>query len=176
MRPNFVASCALASVLACTAAPVAAQDLLRDRSAWLTDQSRPFSLEALRGRATVVTMAYGACRRICSTSLRLMENLQALADERGLDLNFVVIGLNPEQDKPADWAAFRAERKLSRANWQFLSGDAAATRRMAQQLGVHYWRYDEHVMHDFRIVLVSQTGQFVRSMDHFDDSLSLFLR
>jgi cytochrome oxidase Cu insertion factor (SCO1/SenC/PrrC family) len=176
MRPNLVAFCAFASVLACTAAPATAQDLLRDRSAWLTDQALPFSLEALRGRATVITMAYGACRRICSTSLRLMESLQALADQRGLDLNFVVIGLSPAQDKPADWAAFRAERKLSRANWQFLSGDAAATRHMAQQLGVHYWLYDEHVMHDFRIVLVSPTGQFVRSMDNFDDSLPLFLR
>jgi cytochrome oxidase Cu insertion factor (SCO1/SenC/PrrC family) len=120
-------------------------------------------------------MAYGACRRICSTSLRILQDVQALADERHLSLNFVVIGLDPAQDKPSDWAAFRAERKLGRPNWVFLSGDAASTALMAQRLGVHYWRYGEHTMHDFKIVLLSPQGQVLRSMAAFDESPSLLL-
>lgn len=176
MRPNHLV-CIAAAALLCGAAPhVDAQDVYRDRTPWLTDRSQPFMLDALSGRATVITMAYGACRRICSTSLRIMESLQALADQRGQDLNFVVIGLDPRDDKPSDWASFRAERKLTRANWQFLSGDEAATRRIAQRLGVHYWRYDEHVMHDFRIVLLSSTGRVMRSMDRFDDPLEQLVR
>ena len=120
-------------------------------------------------------MAYGACRRICSTSLRLLEQLQALADERHAKLNIVVVGLDPSQDRPADWAEYRAERKLSRANWQFLSGDEASTRRLANRLGVHYWRYGEHTMHDFRIVLLSAQDLPVRYMDKFDQDLALLL-
>jgi cytochrome oxidase Cu insertion factor (SCO1/SenC/PrrC family) len=175
MRPNYLVCIVAAAALCCASSHADAQEIYRDRTLWLTDQSRPFRLDALSGRATVITMAYGACRRICATSLRIMENLQALADQRGLDLNFVVVGLDPRQDKPADWASFRTERKLTRANWQFLSGDEAATRRIAQQLGVHYWQYDEHVMHDFRIVLLSSTGRLLSSMDRFDDPLARVL-
>ena len=156
-------------------APAAAQDLYRGKAVWLDDQSAPFALDALRSHATVLTMAYGACRRICSTSLRLMENLQALADQRGLALNFVVLGLDPAQDKPVDWAAFRAERRLTRANWHFLSGDDAAIRGMAQRLGVNYWRYDEHVMHDFKIALLSPEGRLLRAMSRFDQPLASLL-
>jgi cytochrome oxidase Cu insertion factor (SCO1/SenC/PrrC family) len=122
-----------------------------------------------------MTMAYGACRRVCSTSLRVLQSVQALADERQLSLSFVVVGLDPDQDKPADWAEFRRDRALMRANWRFLSGDEASTRRLAQSLGVRYWRYGEHTMHDFRVVLLSPEGQLVRSMQAFDESPLLLL-
>ena len=175
VRPNRLA-CLFAAAMVCSVAPCAgAQDLYRGQAVWLDEQSRPFMLDSLHGRATVLTMAYGACRRICSTSLRIMENLQALADQRGQVLDFVVVGLDPQQDKPADWAAFRTERKLTRANWHFLSGDEPATRSLADHLGVNYWRYGEHVMHDFRIVLLSPGGQLLRSMDRFDEPLPRLL-
>ena len=152
-----------------------AQDLCRTEGRWLDDQSRPYRLEQLRGAYTVVTMAYGACKRVCSTSLRVLERLQALADERHATINIVVVGLDPSQDRPADWAGYRAERRLDRPNWQFLSGDEASTRRLANRLGVRYWRYGEHTMHDFRIVLLSAEGSTIRSMDRFDQELALLL-
>lgn len=152
-----------------------AQDLYRTEGRWLDDQSRPYRFEQLRGAPTVETMAYGACRRVCSTSLRVPERLQALADERHATINIVVVGLDPSQDRPADWAGYRAERRLDRPYWQFLSGDEASTRRLANRLGVRCWRYGEHTMHDFRIVLLSEKGSTIRSMDRFDQELTLLL-
>jgi cytochrome oxidase Cu insertion factor (SCO1/SenC/PrrC family) len=175
MRSLRLASAATALVLCSWLGGAWAQDVYRADGRWLDDQARAYRLDALRGMPTVVTMAYGACRRVCSTSLRVMEKLQALADERRVDMNFVVIGLDPAEDKPADWAEFRAERKLRRANWQFLSGDEASTRALASRLGVHYWRYGEHTMHDFKIVLLSPQGQPLRSIDRFDQPLATLL-
>ncbi len=152
-----------------------AQDLYRQPGLWLDDRARPFELTALRGRPTVLTMAYGACRRVCATSLRVMTQLQSLADERGLDLNFVVVGLSPEQDTPADWAQLRAERHLERANWQFLSGDEGSTRRLARRLAIRYWRYGEHTLHDFRIVMLSDDGRLIRQLDAADQPLASLL-
>lgn len=169
--PSVVAALALCAGLG----SACAQDIYRTDGRWLDDQARSYQLEQLRGTPTVVTMAYGACRRVCSTSLRVLERLQALADERHTRLNVVVIGLDPSQDRPADWADYRAERKLNRSNWQFLSGDEASTRQLASRLGVRYWRYGEHTMHDFRIVLLSAQGLPVRSMDQFDQELALLL-
>jgi protein SCO1 len=177
MRRRFLA---MASVTTITVTAGWASDLwaagLYDGPApWLDDQSHSYSLLALRGTPTVMTLAYGACRRVCSGSLRVMEQLQALADQRGVALNFVVVGLNPAEDRPADWAQLRVERHLGRPNWQFLSGPDAAIRRLAGRLGVRYWHYGEHVMHDFRVVLLSADGVIVRTMDAVDQPLERLL-
>jgi cytochrome oxidase Cu insertion factor (SCO1/SenC/PrrC family) len=153
----------------------AADSFYRAEPGWIDDGGRPFDLSRLKGGWTVATMAYGACRRICSTSLRLLQQLQALADGQHVPLNFVVMGLDPPQDKPADWAAFRADHRLQRGNWAFLSADAGATHRMADRLGIQYWRYGDHTMHDFRIVLMSPQGEVVRTMVAFDQPLSMLL-
>ena len=175
MHPIRLFCAAAAVVIGGWSGSACAQDLYRTEGRWLDDGSHSYRLEQLRGTPTVVTMAYGACRRVCSTSLRVLERLQALADERHATINIVVVGLDPSQDRPADWAGYRVERRLNRPNWQFLSGDEASTRRLANRLGVRYWRYGEHTMHDFRIVLLSAEGSTIRSMDKFDQELALLL-
>jgi protein SCO1 len=164
-----------AAALCLWAMPTSAQDLYRSTGHWVDDQARAYRLDSLHGQFTVATLAYGACRRVCSASLRLMQRVQSLADERGLALTFVVIGLDPTQDKPADWAELRRDRALTRSNWQFLSGDADAVRGVAHHLGVRYWRYGEHTMHDFRIALLSPDGRVLRSVDAFDGDLTRLL-
>ena len=88
---------------------------------------------------------------------------------RHLALNFVVVGLDPAADRLSDWALLRTEEHLTASDFRVLSGTPAAIRRIANWLGVRYWRYGEHTMHDFRIVLVSPTGRIIRSVDDFDD-------
>jgi protein SCO1 len=153
----------------------AAQDIYRPAGHWRDDQGRPFRLESLYGAPTVITLAYGACRRVCSTSLRMMERLQALADSRQVGLNFVVVSIDPQADRPKDWADFRAERKLMRSNWIFLTGDESSTRQLAQRLGVRYWRYGEHTMHDLRIVLLSAQAHPLRSIEAYDQDIETLL-
>lgn len=152
-----------------------AQDIYGTAGSWLDDRSQVFRLDGLRGMPAVVTMAYGACRRVCSTSLRMLEQLQARADAQHTAVNFVVIGLDPQEDRPKDWADYRVDHRLARSNWVFLSGDEASTRSLANRLGVRYWRYGEHLVHDFKIVLLSPQGRPIRSIDAFDQDLSNFL-
>lgn len=168
-----VPAAALPAVLPAPGAEVA--DVYRLPGPWRDDQARPFELAQLAGQPAVMTLAYGACRRICSTSLRLMEQLQQAADRRGLRLQFVVIGIDPASDTPADWADFRRDRRLQRANWHFLSGDTAAVRRVAQRLGVRIWHTGDHLMHDFRIVQLAADGRLARSVDHFGEPVEALL-
>lgn len=172
---NRIARVALAALFAAAVQGAAAQDLYRDTSVWLDDSSRPVHLDSLHGRPSILTMAYGACRRICSTSLRILEGVQGLADQQGIGVDFVVIGLAPSEDRPSDWAALRQGRNLTRSNWHFLTGNAAATRAMVQRLGIRVWQIDGHLMHDFKIVLLSPQGQVLKSMETFDQPLGLLL-
>jgi cytochrome oxidase Cu insertion factor (SCO1/SenC/PrrC family) len=175
MRTDRTARLLALVVFALWLGGAAAQDMYRPAGRWQDDGGQPFKLESLYGTPTVVTMAYGACRRVCSTSLRIMEQLQARADARHMRLNFVVVGLDPEADKPADWAAYRADHRLTRPNWQLLTGDDASIRQLARRLGVRYWRYGEHTLHDLRIVLLSESAQPLRQIASFDDGLDTLL-
>jgi cytochrome oxidase Cu insertion factor (SCO1/SenC/PrrC family) len=159
----------MAALLAAAPSRAMGPGLYGSQGDWLDDQGKPYRLASLSGGYTVLTMAYGACRRVCSTSLNVMQRVQRLADARKVPLNFVVVGLDPSQDKPQDWAEFRNDRKLNRTNWQFISGESGSTRQMAQRLGVRYWRYGEHTVHDFKIVLISPDGELLRSLVAFDE-------
>jgi cytochrome oxidase Cu insertion factor (SCO1/SenC/PrrC family) len=164
-------------MLLVAAAPAALADdsVLGRQSVWRDDLNQVFDVDGLRTRQVIVTLAYGACRRVCSTSLRLLERLQSIADERGVALDFVVVGLDPGEDRPEDWHAFRRQRGLVRDNWHFLTGDDAAVRGLAQRLSVRVWRYDSHLMHDFRIVSLSPGGRVLHTIDRFDQPLASLL-
>jgi protein SCO1 len=174
-RISSIARRALALLVLCTTG-VAAQDVYRAApGTWLDDAGQPYRLASLYGSPVVITMAYGACRRICSTSLRMLEQLQAIADTRHVALDFVIVGLDPRSDRPSDWAAYRAEHGINRPNWHFLSGNDTQTRRLATKLGVRYWRYGDHTLHDLRIVLLSGRAEPLRSVEAFDADLQALL-
>ena len=97
-----------------------------------------------------------------------MREIATLAAQRHVPLHILVVGLDPVEDKPADWAAYRAERKLWFQNLEFLSGSESSTRQLALRIGERYWRYGDHTMHDFRMVLVSPEGRVVKAIDRFD--------
>ncbi|HMC14026.1 MAG TPA: SCO family protein [Albitalea sp.] len=129
------------------------------------DHGTPRELAEWQGRAVILTMGYGACRSICSSTLRTLEELQADADRRGVAIDVLVASIDPGEDTPQAWAQYRKARKLARTNWSFLTGSPGDTRRLARFLGLRYWRYDEHLMHDFRIVRLAADGSIAAALD-----------
>jgi len=132
---------------------------------FVDDHGAVRSLADWRGRPVIIAMAYGACRRVCSTTLRTLEEVQARADRQGLQIDVVVVSIDPSEDRPQDWADYRKTRRLTRSNWSFLSGSPEATRVLAAHLGVRFWRYDEHVMHDFKILRLDPGGAIAATLD-----------
>jgi cytochrome oxidase Cu insertion factor (SCO1/SenC/PrrC family) len=139
---------------------------------FIDDRGMPRALAEWQGRALIITMGYGACRSVCSSTLRTLEALQAEADSKGVAVEIVVASVAPGEDTPEAWARYRQARKLTRANWTFLSGSPGDTRRLARFLGLRFWVYDEHPMHDFRIVRLGADGSIaaVLDWDHRDTS------
>ena len=58
---------------------------------------------------------------------------------------------------------------LGRDNWHFISGEDDRTRRIATMLGISYWFYDDHLLHDFKIVLIAPDGEIHRALAWSDD-------
>jgi cytochrome oxidase Cu insertion factor (SCO1/SenC/PrrC family) len=125
---------------------------------WRDDQGRDTSIADFRGRWVVLTMAYTSCRLICPTTMARLQQLQRDLDSRGQFAEFVVIGYVPASDDPQAWRQYRRSRGLLRSNWHFLTGTPANTATLAGLLGFQYWKYDEHVMHEPRFVIVDERG------------------
>lgn len=110
----------------------------------------------------ILLMSYGARKKICSTSIFRMQQMQTIVDRCKVDVQFVVVGLDPKNDRPKDWRQFSNDRKLNCANWFFLSGSANDIKSLAGNLSVNYWIYQDHVAHDFVIVLLDANGNIVK--------------
>jgi len=145
------------------------------RANFVDDQGQACTLERWRGQPVVLTMAYGACRRICSTTLRRLETLHALAAQRHQPLQLLVVSLDPAEDRPEDWAGYRRLRGLSAAEWHFLCGDREATQAVARFLGLRYWDYDGHLLHDFGIARLDAEGRIAARLRWADDDLQPLL-
>jgi protein SCO1/2 len=169
------AAALLIATLACAPGASAAGLLYRLPYQWFDENARPLMLAKFGGKPTVITMSYGACQKICSTTLRRLEELQKLADREGLDINFVVVSLDPKSDTPEAWRDYRKWRGLARPNWSFLSGSADHTSVLASYLGIGFWVYHDHVVHDFGITLLDAEGNIVRNLKWADTTLDGFL-
>jgi len=144
------------------AAPASAFDLTLP---FVDEHGASRTLAEWRGRTVVMAMAYGACRSVCSSTLRTLEELQAAADRRGVAIEVVVASIDPAEDTPQAWADYRKSHRLTHVRWTFLCGSAQATRALARFLGVRFWTYDEHVMHDFKVVRLDAGGAIAATLD-----------
>jgi cytochrome oxidase Cu insertion factor (SCO1/SenC/PrrC family) len=125
---------------------------------WLDDRGKDLSLANLVGHRVILTMAYASCHKFCPTTLARLGRLQRSLDARGEQAEFVIVGYDPDTDGPATWHQYRVSRRLERGNWHFLTGSTDTTAQLARQLGFEFWKYDEHVMHDIRVVVFDAHG------------------
>lgn len=128
------------------------------------DQGAPAQLSQWRGKNILLTMAYSTCRQVCNITLHRLEELQHSADRAGTPIEVIVVSYDPSVDGPGSWSIYRRHHHLSRANWHFLTGSNESTEAIANALGFSHWRYDDHVLHDFRILQIAPDGRIARTL------------
>ena len=169
LRPNWPLLflgflCALCNTTPGTAAQ-ASTDLVTDLP---FDATNEFGVAAplsqWRGRTFLLTMAYSSCRQVCSYTLHRLEELQASADRAGTPIEVVVISYDPATDGPHSWLSYRQRHHISRATWHFLTGSSAGTAELANLLNFPHWLYDDHVVHDFRILEIGADGHIAQTL------------
>jgi protein SCO1/2 len=132
--------------------------------AWTDDSGRRIELAEFTGTPVVLTMAYANCHRICPMTIEQLKKLQSSFDTRGEAVTVVVVGYDPANEDAGAWRQYRASHHLGRANWHFVTGTPAQTAQLASQLHFELWKYDEHVMHDSRVLFFDSQGLLVREL------------
>ncbi|MBV9912131.1 MAG: SCO family protein [Sinobacteraceae bacterium] len=125
---------------------------------WRDETGSVFNLHGLSGHTVVLTMAYASCHRICPVTMQRLQQLQGRFDAQHIQAEFVVVGYDPETDDAVTWRRYRHTRHLTRPNWHFLLGSPQQVSRFGHLLGFEFWKADEHVMHDGRILYLDPQG------------------
>ncbi|MGA9665451.1 MAG: SCO family protein [Gallionella sp.] len=159
-------------MLAC-AAPFAALglplNLYSVPDSLVNDRNETVHLSDWRGKPLILTMEHSNCRFSCSVTFSKLKSIQTLADQKNIKIDFMIISVDPRNDTPAAWRQYRKSRDVERNNWHLLTGSEAATKVIANLLGIKYWYMDEHVFHDFKILRLNAQGQVVKEITDYSD-------
>lgn len=130
-------------------------------------ENRPFSLEDLRGRVSIVDFIFTRCGATCPV---LTAEMKSLTDDLSHDdLRFVSITVDPGYDTPAVLSEYR-QQVTSDPRWIFLTGERDEIERLSIEgfnLAVGTSPNPvEPILHSSHFVLVDREG-VIRNYYHF---------
>ncbi len=137
--------------------------------AFTNDRAHTVRLSEWRGKPLILTMEYSNCRFMCTTTFSKLKAIQTAADQKNIQIDFMIISLDPKNDTPQAWQQYRISRDVDRSNWHLLTGSEATTKEFAALIGIKYWIMDEHILHDFKIVRLNAQGEIEKEITDYDD-------
>jgi protein SCO1/2 len=137
--------------------------------AFTNDRNETVHLSQWRGKPLILTMEYSNCRFMCTTTFSKMKAIQAAADQKKMQIDFMIVSLDPKNDTPQAWHQYRISREVDRNNWHLLTGSEATTKEFANLIGIKYWTMDEHILHDFKIVRLNANGEIEKAITDYGD-------
>lgn len=136
---------------------------------FINDRAQTVHLSEWRGKPLILTMEFSNCRFMCTTTFSKLKAIQAAADQKKLQIDFMIVSLDPKNDTPQAWHQYRMDRGVDRSNWHLLTGTEVTRKEFADLMGIKYWYMDDHILHDFKIVRLNAQGEIEKTMTDFGD-------
>jgi len=119
-------------------------------------QGQSFDSVRLNNKVWVTAFFFTTCSGICPIMTKNLKSLQDMYRSY-LDVEFVSISVNPEQDTPQALAAYAQKYAADTIRWHFLTGSREDIARVAVQ-GFKVGSVDEPIFHSASFVLVDRQG------------------
>ena len=105
-----------------------------------------FYTDALRGKIVLVSFIYTSCTDICPILMHNLTDVQdKLGDRFGVDVFFVSISVDPEDDTPEELKKY-AERYGAKPGWTFLTGPKKDVDAVIRRFGEFQDDFEDHSM------------------------------
>ncbi len=143
---------------------------------FIDDQARTVQLSEWRGKPMILTMEYSNCRFMCTTTFSKMRAIQAAADDRKIQIDFVIVSLDPKNDTPQAWRQYKISREVDRPNWHCSPEPMTSRGNSPRYIGIKYWSMDEHILHDFKIVRLNAQGEIEKEITDYSDEPDYLLQ
>jgi protein SCO1/2 len=140
-------------------------------------ESAVFNTDKLQGRVSVLGFIFTRCRGQCPLITQEMLRIEDTFIHPALQL--IAVSVDPSFDQPEVLQAYAQHIGANPPRWQFLTGDDAAIRSLAQGLllGVSDGGTpEEPITHSARLVLVDETGRVRGYYSIFDPEHLVALR
>lgn len=132
------------------------------------EAGRDVALRSLVDRPTILTLNYFRCGGICSPQLNgLASAMRQSGAKPGTDYRVVTVSFD-DRDTPEIAAKKRSSylalvrRPIAPEDWHFLTGDAAATRKLADSVGYKYKKVNSDFVHPAALIVLSAKGIVTR--------------
>ena len=135
----------------------------------LRDESgQPVPMADLLGRPSLLTLNYFKCEGLCSPQLNALASVLGRMEALpGRDFQVLTVSFDP-RDTPAVAAGKRdaylrqVPRAMPRGAWRFLTGEARATRALADAVGFTFEPRDGDFVHPAVLAVLAPGGRVVR--------------
>ena len=143
-----------------------------DTESWWDQTGEMRALGSLEGRVQVLAMVYTHCAHTCPRIVADMLQLEAMTEELGKEVGFVLVSIDPDRDQPGRLASFAEGIGLDPARWTLLQGTDDGTRALAALLGVRYRQEaDREIAHTNELTVLSPAGEIVHQRKGLDEPL-----
>jgi len=134
------------------------------------EDGKSVTLRQLIDKPTILTLNYFSCAGICTPLLNgLVDMLNEIPIEPGKDFQVITVSFDP-RDTP-EVASRKRENYLKQMKrpfppqaWRFLTGEASATRQIADSVGFKYKAQGKDFIHAGAIMFLSPEGKVTRYM------------
>jgi protein SCO1 len=128
------------------------------------------TLRSLVDRPTILTLNYFRCASICSPQLNgVADTINRTNAVVGQQFRVITVSFD-ERDTPDIAVRKRTnylqeiQRPIAPADWRFLTGDAATTKKIADAVGFKFKRVGDDFVHPGALMFLSPKGQVTRYM------------
>jgi len=119
--------------------PLSGESVFQIESSWNDQDGNKFSLSALRGKISVVAMAYTSCQGACPIIISDMQKIEKdLKPSLLSQTHFILISFDSERDTPTQLKKFAKAHHLDPRHWTLLTGTPKSVRELAATLSIKY--------------------------------------
>ena len=136
-------------------------------------------LERFHGKRVILNFIFTRCpvATMCPAATARMISLQRQAAARAIrDLQLLSVSLDPVYDTPEVLRQYAETRGVDPVNFQFLTGSAAAVRRLLAQFGVIAEPSENLWKHTLATVLIDRDGRITQRVEGASWDPEIFLR
>jgi protein SCO1/2 len=104
--------------------------------AYLNQDSIMIKSSSMKGKIWIAEFFFTSCPTICPTMTKQMIRLNNDTKDIENYLQFMSFSINPKNDTPSELRKYIVKNKITAKNWQFFTGNEAAT----HDLGINYFQ------------------------------------
>lgn len=121
--------------------PILTNSIYNLDSLWTNQEAQANKLSVLRGKTTVMAMAYTSCQSACPILTANMKQIERQLPEsiKG-KVQFALFSFDHEKDLPAKLKEYAKKQSLDLKQWSLFQGTKSGVQELALVLGVKYKR------------------------------------